>query len=156
MFKKPVLDDAKRRMIVQLRWLAMQAKKRRDDRMRRTKAELERESAQIKFSVDKYIARRRAVNVLHVLAADKYKARLPLAPSSQPQASCAVLVSNLGPRVPSPLTRWDPLTGQAHDLDTSIKALDAMRRLSQYDSGQYLIVEHGGITVRPPIEKRRV
>lgn len=77
MFRKPVLDDAKRRMIVQLRWLAMQAKKRRDDRMRRTKAELDQETAKIRYSIDKYIARRRAVNLLHVLAADKYKARLP-------------------------------------------------------------------------------
>jgi hypothetical protein len=37
-YAKAVLDDAKRRMIVQLRWLAMQAKSRRDTRQRRTAA----------------------------------------------------------------------------------------------------------------------
>lgn len=79
-----MLDDAKRRMIVQLRWLAMQAKKRRDDRMRRTKAELDAETAKIRYSIDKYIARRRAVNLLHVLAADKYKARREARPPTPP------------------------------------------------------------------------
>ena len=78
MFEKPVLDDAKRRMIVQLRWLAMQANKRRNDRLRRPKAEVDAETRGIKMYVDKYIARRRAVNLIHVLAADKYKVQLVL------------------------------------------------------------------------------
>jgi len=101
-----VLDDAKRRMIVQLRWFAMQAKAKRDARLRRPTAELDAEKAALKHSVNMYIARRRAVNILHVLAADKYK---------------------------------------AGSLDTSIKCLDAMRRLSQYNSSTYMIVEHGGM-----------
>lgn len=152
MFRKPVLDDAKRRMIVQLRWLAMQAKKRRDDRMRRTKAELDFETQKIKFSIDKYIARRRAVNLLHVLAADKYKARSP-APFLRWHATPTRLLLQIR-RDPAPLGPADALVppnqqhDQANDLETSIQALDAMRRLSQYDSGQYLIVEHGGLTAR--------
>jgi hypothetical protein len=105
-YAKAVLDDAKRRMIVQLRWLAMQAKARRDTRQRRTVAELEAEKAQLRAYVNKYVARRRAVNILHVLAADKYK---------------------------------------GGSLELSIKCLDAMRRLSQYDSSTYMIVEHGGM-----------
>jgi hypothetical protein len=101
-----VLDDAKRRMIVQLRWFAMQAKAKRDAKLRRPTAELDAEKAALKQSVNMYIARRRAVNILHVLAADKYK---------------------------------------SGSLDTSIKCLDAMRRLSQYNSSTYMIVEHGGM-----------
>jgi hypothetical protein len=101
-----VLDDAKRRMIVQLRWQAMQAKAKRDAKLRRTTAELDAERAALKACVNRYIARRRAVNLLHVLAADKYK---------------------------------------AGSLDTSVKCLNAMRRLSQYDSSSYMIVEHGGM-----------
>ena len=72
-YAKAVLDDAKRRMIVQLRWLAMQAKSRRDTRQRRTAAELEAEKSALRMYVNKYVARRRAVNLLHVMAADKYK-----------------------------------------------------------------------------------
>ena len=105
-YAKAVLDDAKRRMIVQLRWFAMQAKAKRDAKLRRPVAELEAEKAQLKKCVNMYIARRRAVNILHVLAADKYK---------------------------------------SGSLDSSIKCLDAMRRLSQYNSSTYMIVEHGGM-----------
>jgi hypothetical protein len=105
-YAKAVLDDAKRRMIVQLRWMAMQAKARRDTRQRRTVAELDAEKAALRAYVNKYVARRRAVNILHVLAADKYK---------------------------------------GGSLELSIKCLDAMRRLSQYDSSTYMIVEHGGM-----------
>lgn len=105
-YAKAVLDDAKRRMIVQLRWLAMQAKSRRDTRQRRTAAELDAEKSALRAYVNKYVARRRAVNLLHVMAADKYK---------------------------------------GGSLELSIKCLDAMRRLSQYDSSTYMIVEHGGM-----------
>lgn len=101
-----MLDDAKRRMIVQLRWLAMQAQARRDARNRRTVAEIEADKVALRAYVNKYVARRRAVNILHVLAADKYK---------------------------------------GGSLGLSIACLDAMRRLSQYDSSTYMIVEHGGM-----------
>ena len=93
-------------MIVQLRWLAMQAKAKHDARLRRTPAELEAEKSKLKHYVNRYVARRRAVNLLHVMAADKYK---------------------------------------GGSLESSVKCLDAMRRLSQYDSSTYMIVEHGGM-----------
>ena len=144
MQEKPVLDDAKRRMIVQLRWLAMQSKKRRDERLRRPKAEIEAEAARIKAYVDKYVARRRAVNLIHVLAADKYKARpfAPRPPRPPPARWALALRCSSGrPALPN---------GQGGSLDLSVRCLDAMRRLSQYDSSAYMIVEHGGVTARSP------
>ena len=58
------------------------------------------------YAARKYIARRRCINVLHSLAADKSR------------------------------------TGT---LESSLEGLDAMRRLSQYDSAAYMVVAHGGI-----------
>lgn len=100
------MGDAKRRMILVLRQAAVASAAKRDARLGRTAAEVAAERAAITAHVSKYVARRRAVNLLHALAADAHKAR---------------------------------------SLDTSVRALDAMRRLSQYDSSSFMVVEHGGM-----------